>query len=438
MHEFIVKILLVSTLGVFLGAETSAQDTPSQFQQPQQPQQLQQIQARGCLRVGTTGDYKPFSYRTTPKSPYIGFDIDMARSLAQQLGVKLELVPTSWPNLMRDLAAGRFDLAMSGVSISAEREKLAMFSSPYLRDGKTPIALCHQQQTFQNLAQIDQASVRVIVNPGGTNESFARAHLKHAQISVYADNNGIFDQILAGKADVMITDAIEARLQQQLKPSLCAIHPESPFNVSFKAYLLPRDAEWKAYVDRWLQGQQGQIQLRMDQWLQHPWPSASAEGIDLAPLRDLIQRRLAMMESVAQHKWNQQSAIEDLPREQKIIASLQQQANALGISADWAEHFFRAQIEAAKQRQSEYFALWRTQGVGKFDHVPDLDQQIRPQLDQLTTQILRQLAMAWPAITDLQQQKRITTSMQSLLEDQSSGLATKMAIQPLIDGSAQQ
>lgn len=399
--------------------------------------QLQQIQTRGSLRVGTTGDYKPFSYRATPKSPYIGFDIDMAQALAKQLGVSLELVPTSWPNLMRDLAAGHFDVAMSGVSISTEREKLALFSSPYLRDGKTPIALCDQQQSFQALAQIDQASVRVIVNPGGTNESFARAHLKHAQISVYADNNHIFDQILEGRADVMITDAIEARLQQQLKPALCAIHPESPFNVSYKAYLLPRDAEWKAYVDRWLQGQQEQIQLRMDQWLQHPWPSASADGIDLAPLRDLIQRRLAMMESVAQHKWNQQSAIEDLPREQKIIASLQQQAHALGIPADWAEHFFRAQIEAAKQRQHEYFALWRTQGAGKFSQVPDLDQQIRPQLDQLTTQILRQLAMAWPAITNPQQQTRITKQLQSLLEVEKNSAAVQIAIQPLIDESAQ-
>ena len=61
------------------------------------------------MRVCTTGDYKPFSYRTNANSPFIGFDIDMAQGLAKQLGVKLELVPTSWPSLMNDLAAGRFD-----------------------------------------------------------------------------------------------------------------------------------------------------------------------------------------------------------------------------------------------------------------------------------------------------------------------------------------
>lgn len=427
MLQVVSRALLLITLLSGMNLEIRAQTANTQ---------LQQIHARGTLRVGTTGDYKPFSYRTNANSPFIGFDIDMAQGLANQLGVKLELVPTSWPSLMNDLAAGRFDVAMSGVSISAEREKLAMFTTSYLRDGKTPITLCSKQQGLQTLEQIDQAHVRVIVNPGGTNERFARDHLSHASITVYADNNHIFDQIVDGKADVMITDAVEARLQQQLKPGLCAVHPDTPFNQSYKAYLLPRDSEWKTYLDQWLQNQQQYLQPRLEKWLQHPWPTASADGIDITPLRELIGKRLAMMESVAQHKWNQQSAIEDLPREQKIIASLQRQATAAGVPADWAEHFFRAQIEAAKQRQREYFALWKAEAQGKFKSVPDLENEIRPQLDQLTTQILRQLAMAWPAIVDPLQQKRIAESMQTLTNQFAQTDALKMAIQPLIDASA--
>ena len=53
----------------------------------------------------------------------------------------------------------------------------------------------------------------------------------------------IFDRIAAGDADVMITDAIEARLQQHLHPKLCAIHPDSPFDFSEKVVLLPREAQ---------------------------------------------------------------------------------------------------------------------------------------------------------------------------------------------------
>ena len=82
--------------------------------------QLDAIRAAGVLRVGTTGDYKPFSYRTGTGT-YVGLDIEMAESLAWSLGVKLELVATTWPTLMQDLAANRFDIAMGGISITPER-----------------------------------------------------------------------------------------------------------------------------------------------------------------------------------------------------------------------------------------------------------------------------------------------------------------------------
>jgi chorismate mutase-like protein len=399
---------------------------------------VEQIKARNTLRVGTTGDYKPFSYRINANSPYIGLDIDMARALAKELGVQLELVPTSWPTLMDDLANGRFDIAMSGVSISGARRKSAMFSASYLRDGKTPVALCANQARFQNLPQIDQANVRVIVNPGGTNERFVRENLQRAQIIVFPDNNHIFDQIVAGKADLMITDAVEARLQQQLHPTLCALHPEAPFNLSEKAYLLPQDTAWKSLVDQWLQPYlaQGQLANDLDTWLRHPWPRPITAASHVEVLRDLMAQRLSFMKDVARHKWNQQSAIEDILREQKIIASLQLQATALGIPAAWAEQFFRAQIEAAKQIQHEYFAQWQTQKQGKFNDVPNLDLVIRPQLDQLTTQILTQLALSWPALIDQDRQANLVKTMRKLNASNLSPTAVNLAIAPLIDGSA--
>ncbi len=132
---------------------------------PQTPaNRLDEVIAHGTLRVGTTGDYKPFSYRDGER--FIGADIELAGLLAKALGVKLELVPTSWPTLMKDFADDRFDIAMSGVSVNLDRQKTALFSLPYLRDGKTPIARCENQARFQTIEQIDQPGVRAIVNPG--------------------------------------------------------------------------------------------------------------------------------------------------------------------------------------------------------------------------------------------------------------------------------
>ena len=216
----------------------------------QQATLLDQVLARGTLRVGLSGDYKPFSIKTADGMQ--GLDVDMAQSLADALGVKLELVQFGWPALMADLQAGRFDIAMGGITITLPRQKVAFFSTPVMQSGKTPIARCADKGKFDTLADIDRRSVRVIANPGGTNESFDRANLKQAQIVMFPDNARIFEEVVAGRADVMITDAVETLLQQKLHPELCAVHPDHPFNVSELAYLLPRDAVWKMFVDQWL------------------------------------------------------------------------------------------------------------------------------------------------------------------------------------------
>jgi cyclohexadienyl dehydratase len=213
---------------------------------------LDRIIVAGVLRVGSTGDYRPFSYLDPGSATFSGIDIDMAASLAKALGVRLAIVKTSWPALMDDLRSGKFDIAMGGVSISLERQKQALFSIPYLADGKTPIARCADQGSYATIDAIDRPETRVIVNPAGTNERFAREHLHRAPIAIHPDNTTIFDEIAAGRADVMITDASETLLQQKLHPELCAIHPDQPFDRSEKAYLLPRDLIWKAFVDQWL------------------------------------------------------------------------------------------------------------------------------------------------------------------------------------------
>lgn len=214
---------------------------------------LSEILKRGVLRVGATGDYSPFASLDRATGVYSGLDIDLAQSLADALGVKLEIVATSWPSLTRDFEAGNFDMAIGGVSVTLERAKHGLFSTAYLREGKTPIARCADSPKFQTLADIDRPGVRVIVNPGGTNEKFDRARLKAATIITHRDNATIFDALAAGDADIMITDASETRYQQKLHLGvLCAIHPDRPFDFAEKAYWLPFDPPLKAFVDQWL------------------------------------------------------------------------------------------------------------------------------------------------------------------------------------------
>jgi cyclohexadienyl dehydratase len=231
---------------------------------------LDGILERQVLRVGTTGDYRPFTALDKPGGEYSGFDIDMARALAKALGVSIAFAPVTWSGLAKGLADGDFDIAMGGVSVTLDRQKIGFFSAPYLRDGKTPIARCTDQQKYQTLAEIDRPGVKVLVNPGGTNERFDRARLHEADIVVFPDNLTIFDQLAAGEADLMITDASETRFQAKLHPGvLCAIHPDRPFDFAEKAYWMPPDPALKAFVDQrlHLMEEDGEFDALYTKWL---------------------------------------------------------------------------------------------------------------------------------------------------------------------------
>ena len=230
---------------------------------------LDAVMKKGVLRACTPGDYKPFSF-LRPDGAYEGIDIELATSLATAMGAKLELVKTSWANLLPDFTAAKCEIAIGGISVSLERQKKAFFSSAYMVNGKTPIARCEDVSRFQSVADIDKAGVRAIANPGGSNERFAKANFKTAQLTIHPENLTIFDEILAKRADVFVTEAAEALTQQKLKPGLCAINPDKPLQYGEMAWLLPRgDSVMKSFVDQWLHlaKASGEYQRTADKWL---------------------------------------------------------------------------------------------------------------------------------------------------------------------------
>ena len=215
------------------------------------PDRYSQITSSRILRVGTTGDYAPFSFAASVDD-FEGIDIDLARDLGTALGAEVVFVRTGWPVLMKDLAEGRYDIAMSGVSITPGRAGTAYFSDPYHLGGKTPIALCERAAAFQDLQAIDRPGVRIVVNPGGTNEQFLRSRVTRATILMHPDNRTIFEEILSGRADLMITDAIEVRLQAARESRLCAIMPGTTLTRQEKGYMMPQDEKLRQAVNSWL------------------------------------------------------------------------------------------------------------------------------------------------------------------------------------------
>ena len=215
------------------------------------PSAIARIAHRGSIQICSTGDYRPFTYRDS-QGKWSGLDIDMAGDLARRLGVRLDLVPTTWTTLVADLGK-TCDMAVGGITISLDRAKQALFSSPYLRDGKAAIARCADTGRFHGLGDIDGPGVRVIVNPGGGNAEFDRTHVHNATVVTWRDNNTIFDQLAAGAADVMITDTSEIRWETTVDKQLCGIALDQPFTFEQKAYLFPSGSgDLQQWTDQWL------------------------------------------------------------------------------------------------------------------------------------------------------------------------------------------
>ena len=190
-----------------------------------------EIVERGSILFGTTGDYRPLSFRE-PDGTYWGFGIEVAGEIAKQLGVSIQFVQTSWPTLTADVLAEpqKFDLAIGGITITEARCETMLMSEGYLANGKTILCRASEADRYQSLADIDKPEVRVMVNPGGLNEKFANEHLTHATIIVHPKNEEIPTLVAEGGADVMITEITEAPYYVQTDARLAAPLLTEPFN----------------------------------------------------------------------------------------------------------------------------------------------------------------------------------------------------------------
>lgn len=201
---------------------------------------LDRIMEAKTLRVGTPGDYRPFSIKTD--GGFQGHDIDLVEAMAKELGVKIEYVQTSWPNLMSDLLADKYDVAVGGITRNVARLSKADMLPGYAPFGKVALVRKDEAEKYNSVDDLNQPSVRVIKNPGGTNEIFVLNNLKQAQVSTHEKNAEIPGLIAEGKGDVMITETYEALHYAKTEPRLAAKFVDDPLTPkNYLGFLMPAD-----------------------------------------------------------------------------------------------------------------------------------------------------------------------------------------------------
>ena len=230
---------------------------------------LDKIMETKVIRVGTPGDYRPFAIKTD--TGFSGHDIDLIETMAKELGVKVEYVQTSWPNLMKDLQSNQFDVAVGGITRNVNRIRLVDMLPGYAPFGKVALVRSADKAKFTTADSLNQSSVRVIKNPGGTNEAYVLANLKAAQVATHDKNAEIPALIAEGKGDVMITETYEALHYAKADPRLHAAFIDAPLTPkNTLGFMLPTDdADYVRVMDFvWgLVDSRGGVKQAADKWL---------------------------------------------------------------------------------------------------------------------------------------------------------------------------
>lgn len=230
---------------------------------------LDSIMEGKTLRVGTPGDYRPFAMLAD--GTYEGFDIDVINLVAKELGVSVAYVPTTWAKLQEGMTEGKYDVALGGITRTVARVRLFEFLPGYAPFGKVALVRAEDKDKFTSLDSLNQPGVRVIKNPGGTNEKFVLEFLTKADVSTHEKNAEIPALIAEGKGDVMITETYEALLYAKKDPRLHAAFVDAPLTkVGTLGFMLQKDDQDFVRLMRFVWetlDRRGEIKQCEDKWL---------------------------------------------------------------------------------------------------------------------------------------------------------------------------
>lgn len=164
------------------------------------------------IKIGSEGAYPPFN-ELKPDGTLVGFDIDIAKALCDQMKVKCVFVTQDWDGMIPALLAGKFDAIMASMSITPEREKKIAFSNKYYN---TPPAIAVPKDSdIKGLTDKDLAGKMLGAQSSTTHANYAQAHLPDAQLKLYPTADEYKLDIASGRLDAVIDDVVV--LQQWLK-----------------------------------------------------------------------------------------------------------------------------------------------------------------------------------------------------------------------------
>jgi cyclohexadienyl dehydratase len=352
------------------------------------------------LRVGTSADYAPFSFDPEGPAPLDGLDLVLAKAFAADRGLRLEIVRFRWPDLERRLAAGEFDVAMSGITVRPDRSLIGRFTAPVAESGavalvreSSAVAPVRESASATALDALDRPGITLAVNAGGHLERLARARFPAATVHAMADNAAVLGELVSGRADAAVTDTLEAPAWRARAPGLAVL---GPFTRDRKAWLVRADApELAAALDTWLASKEADGTLAT---LRAGWLPGTEAGPTATPLPGMVaamDERLSLMPYVAEAKRAAGRPVRDAAQESRVLdAAVAEAAKAAATagrpppSESCVRGLFQAQIDAGSAIQEAVLASPPRSAMPP----PDLEGVTRPALARVGARIASALA----------------------------------------------
>lgn len=241
-----IRTLLVMFLGALGVSLAQAQSSPT----------LEAIKKDGVLRVGMA-DSPPSQSKNPATDEWEGMNVDMAKNLAESLGVSLEIVDNTWASLIPGLLGNKFDIAMVDMFATPERAQTVVFTIPYGKLGYS--FLVRDDSPLREWQDLNSPDVTIATLSGTSGETFVKQRLPQAvMVPIVSDNNyAPHMEVMNGRADAHITDHVNNVLFMQNNPAakLRTIPDGSGelLNATGLAYAIrPGDPHFHAFLNTWI------------------------------------------------------------------------------------------------------------------------------------------------------------------------------------------
>ncbi|MFO7750686.1 MAG: transporter substrate-binding domain-containing protein [Desulfobacteraceae bacterium] len=166
---------------------------------------IETIQKRGSIRIGLS-TFVPWAMKNK-KGELVGFEVDVAKQLAADMGVKAEFVPTAWSGIIPALLTGKFDVIIGGMGITPERNLKVNFTIPYEYSGMSMVAHKSRAKGFSTLEDFNRKEVTIALRMGTTAEQAARKFMPRAQLKLFENESQALQDLHLGRVHAVVSSA---------------------------------------------------------------------------------------------------------------------------------------------------------------------------------------------------------------------------------------